>query len=288
MDQWDDLRFVLALHRNKTMSAAGTALGTNVATVSRRIERLSERLGSPLFIKTGNGWEATNAAVSLISAIDEFEARLARETNNFSNGQTDHFIDIRVAAPPFINAAVLAVQTGAFLKQNPKIRLELDDKVQSQGLGDADLYIKFGRPERGRIVARRVANMMFRPYVLRNSTNKDKGWVSLTPRFDQVPQSRLGFQVFKVEPTFRVDSFEHEIAIMRATGLPGILPEVATANGDEFEEVPFEGEPHDAECWLGYHQSRRADQSVQAVAKWILESFQAAQFKIAEDPEVEL
>ena len=55
MNNWDDLRFLVALSKTGTMTAAAKSLGTNTATVSRRIERLSETLGMPAFIKTGEG-----------------------------------------------------------------------------------------------------------------------------------------------------------------------------------------------------------------------------------------
>ena len=41
----------LALERYQTMTAAARALGTNTATVSRRIDRLTEEAGEPLFLR---------------------------------------------------------------------------------------------------------------------------------------------------------------------------------------------------------------------------------------------
>ena len=51
MQNWDDLKYCLALDEFRTMTAAAKALGTNTATVSRRIERLTEEAGQPLFIR---------------------------------------------------------------------------------------------------------------------------------------------------------------------------------------------------------------------------------------------
>ena len=48
MQNWDDPKFCLALEQYQTMTAAARALGTNTATVSRRIERLTEEAGEPL------------------------------------------------------------------------------------------------------------------------------------------------------------------------------------------------------------------------------------------------
>ncbi len=41
MQNWDDLKFCLALHRSGTMTDAARILDTNVATVSRRIARMT-------------------------------------------------------------------------------------------------------------------------------------------------------------------------------------------------------------------------------------------------------
>ena len=60
MQNWDDLKFCLALERYQTMTAAARALGTNTATVSRRIERLTEEAGEPLFLRDNTQWRATD------------------------------------------------------------------------------------------------------------------------------------------------------------------------------------------------------------------------------------
>ena len=51
MQNWDDLKFCLTLERYQTMTAAKHSLGTNTAKVSRRIDRLTEEAGKPLFLR---------------------------------------------------------------------------------------------------------------------------------------------------------------------------------------------------------------------------------------------
>ncbi len=38
--EWDDARYVLAIHRGRSLSVAGRALGANQSTVVRRLETL--------------------------------------------------------------------------------------------------------------------------------------------------------------------------------------------------------------------------------------------------------
>ncbi len=77
MENWNDLRICLALHRFGTMSAAASYIGANVATVSRRIHKLSEEMGQPLFTKKGVIWTATPFAMHFISWAEQTEWRLA-------------------------------------------------------------------------------------------------------------------------------------------------------------------------------------------------------------------
>lgn len=77
MENWNDLRICLALHRFGTMSAAASYLGANVATVSRRIHKLSEQMDQPLFTKKGVIWTATPFAMHFISWAEQTEWRLA-------------------------------------------------------------------------------------------------------------------------------------------------------------------------------------------------------------------
>jgi DNA-binding transcriptional LysR family regulator len=49
---WDDVRFFLALARQKTLRGASKSLNVDQATVGRRIAAFESALGSRLFIRT--------------------------------------------------------------------------------------------------------------------------------------------------------------------------------------------------------------------------------------------
>ena len=59
---WDDLRFFLALCREGSATGAGRSLAVNHTTVARRIRALEENLGARLFDHSRNGYEMTQAA----------------------------------------------------------------------------------------------------------------------------------------------------------------------------------------------------------------------------------
>ncbi|MGO4832535.1 LysR family transcriptional regulator, partial [Rhizobiaceae sp. 2RAB30] len=49
MNDWDDIRYFLAVARSGSTTAAARRLSVNHSTVSRRIAQLEERVGARLF-----------------------------------------------------------------------------------------------------------------------------------------------------------------------------------------------------------------------------------------------
>lgn len=82
MESWDDLRFLLAVSKTGSMTGAASILKTSVATVSRRLDKISENLGTPPFIKTSDGWVPSAAVTGLIELAVDFEGNLKRELNS--------------------------------------------------------------------------------------------------------------------------------------------------------------------------------------------------------------
>lgn len=73
MENWDDLRFVLAVARGGGVTGAARALGVNHSTVSRRVAAIETRLGARLFDRLPTGYRATEAGHAAIAAAEEME-----------------------------------------------------------------------------------------------------------------------------------------------------------------------------------------------------------------------
>lgn len=73
-DNWDDLRFVLAVADSGSVSAAARALGVNHATVLRRIAAWEERHGIELFEKSARGYAISPEKLRVVEAAREVES----------------------------------------------------------------------------------------------------------------------------------------------------------------------------------------------------------------------
>ncbi len=59
--KWDDIRYLLAVERERSMAAAARRLQVDQTTVSRRLHALEAALGAQLFERSDGGWTPTPA-----------------------------------------------------------------------------------------------------------------------------------------------------------------------------------------------------------------------------------
>jgi DNA-binding transcriptional LysR family regulator len=73
---WDDLRVLLALHRQGSFLGAGKAIGISTSTAARRIEALEAGLGRPLVHRTNGGTLLEPDALPLVRLAEQLELGL--------------------------------------------------------------------------------------------------------------------------------------------------------------------------------------------------------------------
>src|SRR3989337_978918 len=74
MDDWNDPRLVLAVHRAGGLTAAASALGIDHSTAFRRLNALEKKLGVRLFERLpGGSYQATPAGERMAAAAERIE-----------------------------------------------------------------------------------------------------------------------------------------------------------------------------------------------------------------------
>ncbi|MBE9635440.1 LysR family transcriptional regulator [Salipiger mangrovisoli] len=273
MNNWDDLRFLVALSKTGTMTAAAKLLGTNTATVSRRIERLSETLGVPAFVKTSDGWRPSEAVRELINVAQNFDGQLKSTLNNHGVGLDVDTVSLSLGASPIIASLVLFPGLGRQADMLPGVQLTVTERQQREGLGENDLVVQFGRPDQGRIVARKAGEMSFRPYRFRES-DADGDWAGLNTSLNRSRILRQAHALFGKEPKITVDNFIGLHALMQSTRMAGPLPDLLARRTSELVPLRPEAAPETLECWLFYHESRRSDSGMRRAVDWIIQCFE--------------
>ncbi|MGV6806146.1 MAG: LysR family transcriptional regulator [Ruegeria sp.] len=72
-ENWDDIRYALAVSKYGSLNAAATALGVTHATVLRRVAAFEVRSGCVIFEKRLSGYSALPEARSILTAMESVE-----------------------------------------------------------------------------------------------------------------------------------------------------------------------------------------------------------------------
>ena len=271
MDNWDDLRFVIALARYGSMANAARHLRTNTATVSRRIKRLNESAHTALFQKGATEWELTAEGRRLYEIAASFGEEL--DTFHSATHESDlSFQTVRVTGLEFLNDRILSNTIDVFHANHPNITLELSatDRNVSLAYGEADIALRLSRPNEGRLMTRRIANVNMGAFARAGQHSSD--WIGLPYELDWTPEMKFGASFFGRPPAFRMSSFSSILNGMERTGLSGIAPHFMAA---PFQKLEMLHAPKDAcvrEVWMLVHETRKADAGVRHTCKWIEES----------------
>ena len=101
---WDDARILLEVVRHGTQGAASKALGVDQATVSRRLLRLEDVIGTPLFLRDGTRLIPTDLARRMAEQAESAESALASVFAMEAEGRPEGVV--RITATPMINVEV--------------------------------------------------------------------------------------------------------------------------------------------------------------------------------------
>ena len=275
MDHWDDLRVLVALSKSGTMTGAARILGTNVATVSRRIERLTDSLGAAPFVRTAEGWRPSQLAMGLIEIASQFEVELGKRLTAAPGADAARQrVPIRIGAPPVISTLVLFPALFRNEEWLSGVALEFSDRLSGDGLGEHDLIVRHDRPKAGGLRTRRVGTLTFRLYG--RDANATSDWVGLTEANETDLPMQLGHAHFGRPPVLRVSTFAMLHDVLLRTGLPGPLPDLLARRTDALVALETGLPPLAAEFWLAFRSSRKGEPAIEATVEWVIAAFASA------------
>src|SRR5260221_3396140 len=148
---WDDLQVFLVVRRAKTFAAAARALEVDATTVSRRLARLEERLGTQLFQRTPDALVPTREAESIVDSVEGMERKASLITSQIAGRNEVVEGVVRIAVTPQFARSFLFSRMAPLCARHPQLQIEI---VSSQRRADltrdeADLALRFQVPGAG-------------------------------------------------------------------------------------------------------------------------------------------
>ncbi len=157
---WDDLRVFLAVARHETLSAAGKQLRIDPATVGRRVSRIEQVLGTPLFAKSPTGYALTNAGTQVMSHAERVEQATNGLAQNISGSADQLSGQIRIGAPDGCANFILPQVCARISDQNPDLDIQIValPRVVNLSKREADMAITVSPPTSGRLKVQKLSD----------------------------------------------------------------------------------------------------------------------------------
>ncbi len=267
-NNWDDLRYLLAVARHGSLSAASRVLGVNHSTVLRRVTALEQAMGAQLFDKLPGGYALTAAGEEMHRVAQKMEEDLTAANRLLSGRDTQIRGSLRVTTVDILTLYILPRHIAAFRQTHPDLRVDLMAAEASLSLTrrEADVAIRATNRPPENLVGRAVSGLAFAVYgsasLLGHGPEAEDfdrhPWVGLDESFDHtnlarwmkrtVPASAIGY---------RVNSVAGLVEAVRAGVGLGLLPCGVVDRDPAFRRIGAPVPEADAKLWLLTHEDLR-------------------------------
>jgi DNA-binding transcriptional LysR family regulator len=283
MLNWNDLRYVLAISRGRTLAAAARLLGVDDTTVARRLAAAQEMIGRRLYQRltdgtlqlTTSGQRAALHAERMEREVSALDVALAGADDVVSG-------TVRVTAVPIIVNHILVPAAQILLKRHSKLQLEFvaDARDLSLTRREADLALRLARPRTGgtKVTARRVGTVRYDVYASASCSVRDAKmlpWITYDEAMAHLPQARwiaaTAARSHQSIAAFHVNDAEALLEAVIAGLGRSLLPCVVADGDSRLRRIGAkQGSPVlSRELWLLTHSELRRLGRIEAVVKWI-------------------
>lgn len=275
---WDDVRFFLALARQKTLRGASKSLNVDQATVGRRIAAFESALGSRLFIRTPRaftlsefGDQVMTEATAMESAMQAMSRKAACSDNTLAG-------NVRIASTDTLATVFVMPAIQRLREQYPDITVTL---LTGIGFSDisyrgADIAIRGARPDSEELIVKRLATIEMGLYASQRyldqfgAPNQEHGLsghqLVMFPA-DRVPRHRqnlCGFTVNSHQVVLECNTqLLMQSAIKRGIGIGLLSTFLAKSDPELIPVVPEKRDPVD--IWLVLHPDLQKVARIRAV-----------------------
>lgn len=280
---WDRLRVFRAVAKTGSMSAAASALGGSLPTISRRVTDLETALQTELFLRKHTGVDLTEAGQALLRHADLMADTIyaaQMEVGAVAN-DTGRAIRLVCSEPLALYWVVPRLADFQLLYPDLTIDVSICNSVsESQDL-PWDICIQTSRPRNPDTVTRRIGRSHFVGFVSNDWSSSHGAPSSLS---DLVQKSALVYAPYAshleetatplrgVELLRRMNNMEAMISFCRAGVAPAILPSHIIHRFPDVSAHPIPGLPA-LDIWLCQTQRVKNVRNADALLDWLVNLF---------------
>ncbi|HSI19058.1 MAG TPA: LysR family transcriptional regulator [Sphingomonas sp.] len=284
MRNWDDLRIFLAVARAQKLAPAARLLGVDVTTVGRRLARLGEALGAPLFETIGGERRLSETGQALLLHAEAIEAAVlaASEGDRRGSALSGH---VRLSLAEGLATHVVAPGLARFRSEHPQLRLDL---ITASGFlnpskREADIAVMLARPRNRQLQASRLADYRLqlyatRDYLAAHGTPENAAALGAHALISYVPEHIHAVELDYLSEIHaglvaraRSTSINVQHAMIRTGAGIGILPDFIARRDERLVGVLSDQVALGRTFWLVTHEDTHATPRIEAVTGWLRE-----------------
>jgi len=286
---WNDLKYLIAVHREGTLSAASKALNVNQTTVSRRLQSLESELSTPLFQRLDGSLILTQEGLKALLHAEKAEEAFLKLEKQIST--TRHIQGpLKMTAVDSVINEILLPALPSLLNVHPRLQVNLHGASSNLEITkfEADIAIRLARPESGSIVVSKLGNMGFAIYGTEKMEEQAKTigldklpWAIYDEQLSQLPEMQWLDASYPDVRTSVKSYSASTLSIVISGGMAiGILPCFLGDNQPTLKRLSGRHPIITREVWLVMHSDAYKTPRVRAGVEWVRSTFRANESRL--------
>jgi len=277
MNDWDDIRFFLAVARNGNVTSAAKVLKVNHSTVSRRIRALEEKHGVRLFERIPTGYEMTDAAANIFELALELENKNNQISRHLYGQDSRLQGKINLTMPHDILEFCLFDHLAEFHRQQPDIQLNLavTKGLKNMAAREADIAIRLTNTPPEYLIGKRIATLQHGVYIHKSIKEMDEQPIIVWGGEDELPiWAKINFPKAKI--VMQVDDlFSMYCAVKSGIGMarmPCYLPD--SIDNKTVSKLNIDIPPSDWGVWVLSHIDLKKTARVRYCREFLIDAME--------------
>lgn len=264
--EWSDIRIFLAIARAGTLQGAARAIGQTQPTMGRRLRALEESVGHTLFQRTAEGLVLTDEGTAMLAHAERMEEEaLALERTLAGQGEVIEGA-LRVSSSDWFGVHVLAPVIAAFVRQHPRVSVELltESRLLNLARREADLVFRIQPFDEPDIMQRKLMRMEYGLYCAQDAQppvlgdGAGCGLVTMDSAFAEMPDvAWLRELLPNARVVFGSNNREAQAQLCAAGVGVAVLPRLLAARIEGLRRIETPTPPPGRDVWVGYHRDLR-------------------------------
>ncbi|MFQ3313884.1 MAG: DNA-binding transcriptional LysR family regulator [Colwellia sp.] len=172
---WDDIKIFLEVARAERLSTAAKRLTMDASTVSRRLHKLEESIGTKLFDRTQEGHVLTVDGKILLNSACKMEQDAQHALSNIHNNNEENCGLVRIGVTEALGNFFVSPNLLSLQQQHPNIdvHLLLFSRYVKISRNEADIAIAVERPKSTSMIVSKLCDYKLQLYVHQDYLDKN-------------------------------------------------------------------------------------------------------------------